>query len=251
MKVSFCTTCMGRTHHLQVTLPRNLADSADLAARGEVEFVVMDYSSADGLADWLHTDPQIAPWLHRGIVRYVRIDGECYFRHSRAKNFAHAHATGQVLCNLDADNFTGPGFAAWLQRRFVRTPHAIVATNRLDARLNSGAFKGSMGRIALSAEDFWRLGGYDESERFRGWSAEDTDLLLRAVRSGLRPVLLRDRRFLHVIEHSDLERVALTQYSDLETELARVRALDGSRLLPVLGYLVDRALAPRVANRAG
>jgi len=249
MKVTFCTTCMGRAHHLKQTLPRNLADSVDWDAPDQTEFVILDYSSPDDLADWLHTDPEIAPYLAAGIVRYFRVDGERFFRHSHAKNLAHAHATGDVICNVDADNFIGVGFANWLRGVFERRPNAIVATNRFDNRLNSGAFKGAMGRVAMMSHNFWRLGGYDESERFKGWSGEDTDLVLRAAKSGMRLVLLRDKRFLQIIVHSDDERIALTEYSDQQAELARVRSLDGSQVVPLVRYLLDRATAPRVANR--
>lgn len=249
MKVTFCTTCMGRAHHLKQTLPRNLADSVSWDAPERTEFVILDYSSPDDLADWLHTDPVIAPYLAAGIVRYFRVDGESYFRHSHAKNLAHAHATGDIICNVDADNFLGTGFADWLRSTFARRPNAIVATNRFDNRLNRGAFKGAMGRVAMMSHNFWRLGGYDESERFKGWSGEDTDLVLRAAKSGMRMVLLRDKRFLKVIVHSDSERINRTEYADEQAELARVRSLDGSRVIPNMRYLLDRAVAPRVANR--
>lgn len=249
MKVSFCTTCMGRVHHLRQTLPRNLADSVDWDAPDQTEFVILDYSSPDGLADWLHTDPRVAPYLQRGIVKYVRVDGERFFRHSHAKNLAHAHATGDILCNVDADNFVGAGFADWLRTVFSRRPNVIVATSRLNNRLNSGAYKGAMGRIAMLSHNFWRLGGYDESVRFKGWSGEDTDLVLRALRTGMRPVMLRNRRYLQVILHSDVERIARTEYTDLQAELSRVRSLDGSRIGPNLKYLLGRAVAPRVANQ--
>lgn len=249
MKVTFCTTCMGRAHHLKQTLPRNLADSVDWSAPEQTEFVILDYSSPDDLGEWLHTDPEIAPYLEAGIVRYFRVDGEQYFRHSHAKNLAHAHATGDVVCNVDADNFLGKGFAVWLRRAFERRPNAIVATNRFDNRLNSGAFKGAMGRVAMMSHNFWRLGGYDESERFKGWSGEDTDLVLRAAKSGMRMVLLRDKRFLQIIVHSDSERITMTDYTDEGAELARVRSLDGSRVFPNVRYFIHSARAPRVANR--
>jgi hypothetical protein len=65
----------------------------------------------------------------------------------------------------------------------------------------------------------------------------------------MRLVLLRDKRFLQVIVHSDDERIALTDYTDKQAELARVRSLDGSQVVPLVRYLIDRATAPRVANR--
>jgi hypothetical protein len=240
---------MGRAHHLKQTLPQNLADSVDWSRPDAVEFVVLDYSSPDDLAEWITTDERLKPYLEAGILKFARCEGQSYFRHSHAKNMAHALAGGDYVCNLDADNFTGAGFTDYLARVFTRRPNAIVASNRLDTRLNMGIFKGCMGRVALSAENFAMLGGYDESERFRGWSGEDSDLVIRAVKKLLRPVFIRDRRYLRVVQHSDMERIKLTHFSDVESEIAKVESLDGSNMRPILRYVVNRAIAPRVANR--
>ena len=241
---------MGRTHHLKQTLPKNLADSVDWAYPNRVEFVVLDYSSPDDLAEWITTDPWLRPYLDAGILKFARSYGQTYFRHSHAKNMAHALATGDFVCNLDADNFVGRGFADYLAAIFSRRPNAVVASNRFDSQLNVGTHKGCMGRVALSKQNFTMLGGYDESDRFRGWAGEDTDLVIRAVRKFLRPVFIRDRRFLQVVEHSDLDRIKLTLFSDADLELARIEAFDGSpNLRPILRYVAGRAIAPRVANR--
>jgi hypothetical protein len=162
---------------------------------------------------------------------------------------AHALATGDYVCNVDADNFLGFGFTQYLRAVFRRRPNAIVATNRLDSRLNLGVHKGSMGRIALSKANFDLLGGYDESPRFRGWSGEDSDLLIRAIRMFLRPVFIRERRFLRVVQHTDLDRVVLTEFDDAAVEIAKIESLDGSTMRPILRYVVGRAVAPRIANR--
>ena len=249
MKLSLCTTCMGRAHHLRQTLPKNLADTVDWARPEAVEFVVLDYSSPDDLAEWITTDPQLKPYLEAGILKFARCPGQRYFRHSHAKNMAHALASGDYVCNLDADNFVGVGFTQYLRAVFTRRPNAIVASNRLDARLRGGVHKGCMGRVALSKANFELLGGYDESDRFRGWSGEDSDLLIRAVRMFMRPVLLRDPRFLRVIEHTDVERIVLTDFDNATAELAKIGSLDGSNMRPILRYVVNRAVAPRVANR--
>src|SRR6476660_4405577 len=75
MKISLCTTCMGRAHHLKQTLPRNLADSVDWARPEAVEFVVLDYSSPDDLAEWITTDPELRPYLEAGILKFARSQG--------------------------------------------------------------------------------------------------------------------------------------------------------------------------------
>ncbi len=248
MKLSLCTTCMGRTHHLKQTLPRNLADLVDWSRPDAVEMVVLDYSSPDDLATWITTDPALQPYREAGILRFARTAGQAFFRHSHAKNMAHALATGDYVCNLDADNFVGAGFADYLREVFERRPNAIVATSRLDSRLNEGAYKGSMGRIALSAENFARLGGYDEIN-FKGWSGEDTDLLIRAVKRGLRPVLIKNRDHLRVVPHTDLERVLRTDVADTTAALSTIMSLDGSSMRPLLRYVMRRAVASRTANR--
>lgn len=249
MKLSLITTCMGRVHHLQQTLPRNLADAVDWSDPGAVEVVVLDYSSPDGLAAWMHQEPLLQPYREAGILRFARSPGQTHFRHSHAKNMAHRLATGDVLVNVDADNFIGAGFTDHLRQVFTQRPNAVVAPDRLDARLNIGRHRGCMGRIALSRASFDRLGGYDESPRFRGWSGEDTDLLIRAVRMFCRPVLLREPRFLQVLPHDDEERIRLTEFDDAEAELSRIAGLDGSSMRPVLRYVAHRAVAPRRANR--
>lgn len=50
MKISFCTTCMGRLHHLKETVRKNLTDNADWA---DLEYVIVDYNSEDGTGDWV------------------------------------------------------------------------------------------------------------------------------------------------------------------------------------------------------
>lgn len=249
MKLSLCTTCMGRAHHLKRTLPRNLAQNVDWSRPDAVEFVVLDYSSPDDLAEWITTDPELAPYREAGILRFAQAPGQRTFRHSHAKNMAHALATGDYLCNVDADNYIGEGFVDHLRTKFTRSPNAFVATYRFDPRLNAGLYKGCMGRVAMSRTNFHLLGGYDESPRFRGWSGEDSDLVIRAMRAFLRPIWIRNRDFLRVELHDDLERVRNTEHDDVEAELARVAALDGSNMRPILRYVMDRAIAPRVANR--
>lgn len=249
MQISFYTTCKGRAHHLKQTLPVNLANNVDWNRPDAVEFVILDYSSPDDLTEWITSDPDLRPYYEAGILKFAQAPNQAYFRHSHAKNMAHSLTTGDYTCNLDADNFTGTGFADWLRAVFTVHPHSIVCTHRLDNRLNQGCHKGSMGRLALHRADFLRLGGYDESPRFRGWAGEDSDLVIRAVRSRIRPVFIRQRSYLQVIPHTDLERVTYTEHESLAEELVRIAALDGTNARPVLKYLLHRAVAPRVANR--
>ena len=64
--VSICTIAMNRLHHVQKTLPVNLAQNAD----PKVNFVLLDYSSNDGLGDYVKSNfrEQIA----NGTLVYYR-----------------------------------------------------------------------------------------------------------------------------------------------------------------------------------
>lgn len=62
MKIAFCTTCKGRTPHLELTLPRNVADNADYA---DAVFVVVNYNSRDNLAGYLES--------HRALIESGRL----------------------------------------------------------------------------------------------------------------------------------------------------------------------------------
>ncbi|WP_158563357.1 hypothetical protein [Chitinophaga silvatica] len=46
LKISFCTVCMGRLHHLRQTLLQNIADNTTY---DNLEFVILDCNSEDGI----------------------------------------------------------------------------------------------------------------------------------------------------------------------------------------------------------
>ena len=194
MKISFCITCMGRLHHLRQTLPRNLEENA---ASPDVEFVVVDYNSKDGLEDWARG--ALGPAIASGRVVYYKEKTRDRFDIAHAKNLAHGLATGDILCNLDADGFTGRGFAALLAEKFREKGPDLFSLSG-DGSLS--------GRIAMTAPRFRSLRGYDEDFVY-GWGYEDDDLVERALRSGLRPVEVVAPGQ-SALEHSDAERLANT-----------------------------------------
>src|SRR5688572_31144005 len=107
--ISFCTTCMGRIHDLAQTLPRNMADNADYPA---LEFVLLDYHSRDGLEQWVKD--HLMPHIESGRLVYARTVEPEWYEMAHSRNVAFKLASGQIVCNVDADNWTGPGFAAVL-----------------------------------------------------------------------------------------------------------------------------------------
>lgn len=223
--VSFCTTCKGRLHHLSETLPHNLRMTKDIPG---IEFVVLDYDSQDGLADWMRTHMQTP--MQEGRVRYAKHAPAPYFKMAHAKNMAHRLGTGDVLCNLDADNRMVAGFPAWLQERFSDRPDSIVSgwsaqpVRQIGAELRMRYLERGKSRngglIAVSAPMFHRLGGYDE-QRFEGWGPDDIDFSVRGQLSGLARVEVPYALRMDAIRHSNEERVEHLRPEVAEVSLAR------------------------------
>jgi glycosyltransferase involved in cell wall biosynthesis len=197
MRISFCTTCMGRAHHLKETLPSNLAYNLN----ADTEFVVLNYNSKDGLHEWLQQLVTTNPLASR--VAYFHERTAQFFDPRHAKNIAHLLATGDVVVNIDADNSTGHGYDKELSDIFAKTGRAVVTSDL--------TLKSVTGKIAMLKRDFIELRGYDES--FRGWGGEDPDLIKRAVAA----------RFPHIakawpgeaaIRHSNADRVVNMEVTD-------------------------------------
>jgi glycosyltransferase involved in cell wall biosynthesis len=252
MKISFCTTCMNRAHHLKVTLMQNLNNTVDWSKPQDFEFVVLNYSSQDDLHDWITKAPELKPYRDAGVLIYARYDGAHNFRHSHAKNMAHKIASGDFVCNVDADNLMGQGFGAYLQKSFQENPYALICANISDQSLNRPPYIGCMGRVAISRQGFMHIGGYNENPRFNGWSGEDTDLIVRAVKNGHRLKFIQDKDFLHALAHSNDERIANTDFVNKGHELARIERLARPGLIGWFhraSFMGEMMLRPSFANR--
>ena len=165
--IVFCITCKNRTAHLRLTLPQNLKDNP------ASKFVVLNYNSQDDLLDYLFSEH--AAEIESGRLAVYSYVGAPVFRMAHAKNMAHRLGIlegGDVLVNLDADNFTGHGFETFIEqnagpRRFFW------------ARMIKGEMpRGISGRIAVTKQAFLRSGGYDEA-KFNEWGSDDKDLNIR------------------------------------------------------------------------
>ena len=138
--ISFCTSYLGRREHLMQTYPHNVEAGINF----DCEFVLCDYSA--------YSDK---------------------WEVSSAKNRAHFQATGDILVNVDADNYLSVEYIQGLLDLFDKDMNIIV-----HGECEVG------GRIAISRFNFIRLGGYDE--RFKDWGYEDIDFIYRATNLGLR-----------------------------------------------------------------
>ncbi len=191
--ISFCTVCRNRLHHLRKTLPQNISDNIDYP---NIEFIVLDYNSSDGLADFIHEE--MHEHIRSGKLVYYQNKEPRYFRRSHSRNMAFKLAAGDIICNLDADNFTGNGFAFYINDAFNKHKNFFLSATR--------SAKDILGRICIKREDFFRVKGFDENMNSYGF--EDFDLINRLELLGLQKIDIINPAFLKAITHSDKERIA-------------------------------------------
>jgi glycosyltransferase involved in cell wall biosynthesis len=189
---------MGRLHHLAQTMPSNLFVAP------KSEFVICDYNSQDGLYEWARDNL-------KGKVVYVRTRTPQYFCAGHAKNIAHRHATGDILCNLDADNFLVPGFPEYLEQLFTERPNICVTSFSQDFALNHGC----AGKIAVRREHFYSVNGYDEGQD-QGWGWDDTNYSFRVRMHNSLELVELDRKWNRAIGHGNHERVKNYPVRDIE-----------------------------------
>jgi hypothetical protein len=188
----FCTTCKGRTQHLKLTLPQNLIDNP------EARFVVLGYNDQDSLAEYLKASH--AQDIASGRLTVYQYRDNVPFRMAHAKNMAHRCGImegGDILVNLDADNYTGNGFAKYLLDKFQSKDNIFMWSLMIKG---TGMPRGISGRIAIRRGDFFLAGGYDE--KYETHSPDDKDFNARLRRLGVEGVEI-DGRFLLAINHND------------------------------------------------
>ena len=171
-KISFCTTCMGRLYDLKETLPKNIEDNKNYS---NLEFVILDYNSNDNLGDWMKKN--MFKHIETGRVSYYRTTEPKYFSMSHSRNIAFKVATGEIVNNLDADNYTASPtknadecWASYLNR---------LANQQDEKAIFAKGKRGMHGRIGFYKKDFIELlGGYDED--LLGYGHDDHDLVQRS-----------------------------------------------------------------------
>lgn len=193
-KISFCTVCMNRLHHLKKTLPKNIKDNISY---GSVEFVVLNYNSNDGLDTWIKTE--MAEYLKNGILKYYMTTEPKSFHMSHSKNVVAKQACGDIVCNMDADNYAGVGFAEYINQSFSKNSNIYMAVDRKTVQ------RDCYGRICLLKKDFLTLKGYDES--MRGYGFEDYDFWNRLKVLGRKVHYIKNLGFLKALTHDDGERL--------------------------------------------
>lgn len=194
LKISFCTICMNRLHHLQQTMVQNIKDNITYT---NLEFVLLDYNSNDGLSSYVRG--HLSKYIDSGLLKYYRTSDPSGYHVSHSRNMVFTLATGDVVCNIDADNFTGEGFAAYVNSNFVTKKDVFLSTHQI-----SGIKNDVIGRICVRKQHFLHVNGYDEKMLHYGF--EDIDLANRLEAAGLQQIQIDSIDFLRAIEHPNSER---------------------------------------------
>jgi hypothetical protein len=193
-KISFCITCMNRAGHIKKTLLKNIRNNIDYPS---VEFVLLDYNSKDDLESWVKDN--LKDYIKSGVLKYFQTKEPKYFHMSKAKNMSHRFATGNIVCNLDADNFTGKNFAYFINYVLNKKPKSVGSCRGHAYSEKFFDDLGISGRIFLFKKYFDLIGGYDES--FVGWAAEDSDFVAKAKKLGLHEYVI-PLCYLRTVKHS-------------------------------------------------
>lgn len=205
-KIVYCITCKGRAQHIEKTLPLNILDNEGYP---NAKFVLLDYNSQDNLSGWVRATRLIDQGK---LVVYSFPEAES-FKMAHAKNMAHRLGIlegADILVNLDADNFTEPGFASYIAQEFKKNKDIFLWARMIkdkEGRLP----RGISGRIAVSRHAFLNAGGYDE--KYDTWGPDDKDFTARLRRLGYQAQEI-DPKYLRAILHND--RMRFKEYQHVQ-----------------------------------
>jgi len=192
-KIAFCTTCMNRLNHLRQTLEKNIQNNY-LAEK--VEFILLDYNSQDDLGEWVYNN--MRKYIDGEILVYYKTTDPIHYLRSHSRNMAFRLANATILCNLDADNLLGKGFASFMLDEFAKKDNIFYTNNY--------SFNDTFGRVCVRTEDYLSIKGYNEMLKSYGY--EDNDFLNRLVLYGLKPMSFQNPEFYSFVKHSNTDRIS-------------------------------------------
>lgn len=206
MKISFCTTCMNRLVHLKQTILRNIEHSKSYS---NVEFILLDYNSNDGLEDWAKEN--LSEHIEKDKVKFFQTKEPKYWVAAHAKNIAHKMATGDVLVNIDSDILIPVGFCEFIDEAFSFGKKIVMSFESKDPYGNDGC----AGIVGALKEHFYSVNGYDENI-YMGWGYDDMNYQFR-VRMQNNLELFTPPKICLCIPHSNEIRTENCQLKDILT----------------------------------
>lgn len=168
MKISLFTTCKGRLDYLRRTLPANVRN-----AHPNIELVILNYGSTDQMDAWMKANFRAE--IEAGTIAYYRSAGQTYYDSAHSKNCGARLSTGDVVCNIDADNFAEREFQDYLFEKFSDPALDMLFNLHVDGRT---------GRLALRKRSFEKVGGHNEE--MKGYGSDDVDLRDRVTASRMK-----------------------------------------------------------------
>ncbi len=197
---------MNRLHHIKQTLYKNIIDNINYGEEF-LEFVILDYNSQDGLEDWIREDEQLRAFCEKGIVKCYRAPDPTFFDRSHSRNMCMKLGQGEIICNVDADNFLGENFAEYINEKFVNNESCFI--------VSSYEKRDCIGKVCIYKADFLKMKGYDE--RMSNYGFEDLEFYNRLELNNIRAIQFRDTKFTNVIHHDHIERVSNEKFfNDIE-----------------------------------
>lgn len=188
---------MNRLFHIRETLPANIKDNMNY---NNIEFILLDYNSSDGLDNWIKH--QMMEHIESGLLKYCKVTAPIHFDRCHSRNLACKLASGEIIALVDADNYTGKGYAEWLASVFQNEGDDSVLTNIGSENI---MFKDQAGKCAFHVKYFLNVRGFDEA--MNGYGFEDVDFTYRLVQAGGKRIPIQIMEFCKFIGHSDVERV--------------------------------------------
>jgi len=164
-KISICTNCMGRTYDLKRTYVKNIVDNLDYP---NVEFVLLNYNSDDDMDEWVKR--YLTPYIEDGVVNYYKTTEPEFYEMGHSRNVQGKLAQGDIINNVDADNYCGFGFADAINKLAELQPN--------DAVFCKGK-RMMHGRFGMYKDEFLKYGGYDED--LTGYGYDDHHLMNRVM----------------------------------------------------------------------
>jgi len=189
---------MNRLHHLKETLVQNIEDNKEYP---NIEFVILDYNSSDGLEEWVKKDLQ--QYIDSGVLKFYRTTDNPYFDRSHSRNVLFRLSSGDIICNIDADNFAGRGFASYVNDCFQQEQTIYLVA---DTKKRFYFLRNAFGRFCVRRGDYLRIGGLDEE--MKSYGSETVDLYERLELAGLNEKVIEKTSFLQTISHGDEERIS-------------------------------------------
>lgn len=170
MLISYCTTCHDRLWQLKQTLDHNLA----FTQSGEVELCVLAYNDVE---TYLYLYEHYIDYINDGRLRVLSVNENRVFKDGSTwscgyvKNLAHLIGRGEVLFNLDADNFIDDDLHAALRSL---QPNELLITLQSEWRDD-----GRSGRIGVHRSLYGKVKYRDKG---RG---DDGDFISQCIAQGV------------------------------------------------------------------